>query len=168
MWVIFGTKEATRRVRGGAQVVRHCEGCGEVTTFYEKDVTSTFRLYFIDVFDYRRHRVMACGGCGAHYATDELGARDTDVAATIGKKLEEGSEALGRVASSVGNELTNLASRLVGRPQPEDPPARRSPPERRARPAPDADLSDDDLAALDELEAKFRALEAEERKKSQR
>ena len=101
VWIVFGTKEASTRVPGGAQLVRHCDACGETVTFYEKDRTSTFRLYFIDVYDYRKNRVMECGACGAHYATDELGARD-DLPTTIEKKLEQGGQAVGRFASSVG------------------------------------------------------------------
>ncbi len=77
MWIVFGTQVKTMRVPGGARVDRHCDQCGEHATFYEKEVTSTFRLYFIDVFDYKRHRVMACGCCGACYATDELGMPNT-------------------------------------------------------------------------------------------
>lgn len=53
-WVVVGLKRATERVEGGAQLVR---------------------LYFIDVFDLSRDRVMACGACGAAFVTDELAAK---------------------------------------------------------------------------------------------
>jgi hypothetical protein len=161
MWIVFGTKDASRRVPNGAQVTRHCDSCGETAVFYEKDRTSTFRLYFIDVFDYRKTRVMQCGACGASYATDELGSGDVDWATTVEKKLHAGSEAIGKFATSVGDKLTDLSASLVNRPPPRR--VEKRPPER-VRPA-DEDLSDDDKAALeelDELEAKFRALEKED------
>jgi len=166
VWIVFGIKEASRRVPGGARVTRHCESCREEATFYEKDRTSTFRLYFIDVFDYRKNRVMECGACGAQYATDELGASSVDLPTSIGKKLEEGGEALGRFATTVGERIHRFASEVVDRPtaaEPE-PPA----PTSFKRPPPEADLSDDDLAALDELEMKFRALEREDERRRRR
>jgi hypothetical protein len=152
-------------VPGGARVARVCESCGEESTFYEKDRTSTFRLYFIDVFDYRKNRVMECGACGAQYATDELGTSNVDLPTSIGKKLEEGGEAIGRFATSLGERIHRFATDATDRPAAEDaePPAREF-----KRPPPDADLSEDDLAALDDLETKFRALEREEERRRRR
>ncbi len=106
MWIVFGTAERTARVPGGAKVDRRCEKCGEVTTFYEKQVHSSFRLYFIDVFDYDRHRVMACGGCGTCYATDELGAK-----AAAGTETQTQGEAGTR---SFGQEVERAARRAGG------------------------------------------------------
>ena len=110
MWIVFGTGVKTARVPGGARVERECGGCGELATFYEKDVTSTFRLYFIDVFDYQRHRVMACGCCGACYATDELGLPSTraDEAGASGS-LGEGAA---RAAHRVGGYFDRAAGAL--------------------------------------------------------
>lgn len=156
VWVIFGTKEVSKRVPGGAQITRTCDSCGERATFYEKDLTSTLRLYFIDVLDYRTTRVMQCGACGACYGTDELGARDESLVSRLEKRLEEGGQVLGRVASTVGDKLTGLAADAVGRPRPPSAPPPREAPKRPDKPD---DLSDDDIAAWDELEAKFRALE---------
>jgi hypothetical protein len=164
MWIVFGTKEASRRVPHGAQVTRHCDACGETAVFYEKDRTSTFRLYFIDVFDYKKSRVMECGACGAHYATDELGSADVDLATSVEKKLHAGGEALGKLATAVGDKLTDLSAKVVDRPPPRRPEKR---PAERDRGGLD-DLSDDDKAALeelDEMEMKFRALEDAEKKK---
>jgi hypothetical protein len=154
------------RVPGGAKVQRRCGQCGEDATFYEKEVTATFRLYFIDVFDYRRHRVMACGCCGACYATDELGLPEKrDGAEEPTRSLGEGIDraaqqvgsALGRAADAVESGISGLlsggaatsrlpASRAARRDEEEDPHG----------------LSPDDLDALeaqDPLEAKFRELE---------
>lgn len=163
MWIIFGTKESARRVPNGAQVVHRCGSCGEVTTFYEKEITETFRLYFIDVYDYKRHRAMQCGACGATYVTDEIKqhAEERNLGASIGKRLEQGGDAITRAASVVGDEITGLAAKLVGRPAP--PKRSRS----RDEEAPDRgddreDRLDEDLADLDESEAKFRQLEAED------
>jgi hypothetical protein len=168
MWIVFGTKEASRRVPNGAQVTRHCDACGETSVFYEKDHTSTFRLYFIDIFDYKKSRVMECGACGAHYATDELGSHEEPWSTTLEKKLHQGGEAIGKFATSVGEKITDLSASLVNRP----PPRRVEKTPERARPhAADDDLSDDDKAALeelDELEMKFRKLEDEDKKKPAR
>ncbi|MCA9621763.1 MAG: hypothetical protein KC731_22220 [Myxococcales bacterium] len=161
VWLIMGTKEHFKRVPGGAQVVRHCDGCGERTTFYEKEKTTTLRLYFLDVFDYGKGQVMQCGACGACYATDEVGtsAREPrpDLSTRIESGLEQGGRAVSRAAATVGEKLRGLAADAVGRPR---PPAARAP-----RPQDDVDLSDDDFAALDEMEIKFRALEEADRKK---
>lgn len=166
VWIVFGTKEESRRVPGGASVVRECPSCHEVTTFYEKDMTSTLRLYFIDVYDYKKHRVMQCGACGAHYATDEVHAEDKDDAATIGKKLDEGAGAITRAATAIGEEVTHLAAKLVGRPMPKTRAraARDEEPKRTQR-SEEPEVDPDDLAALDDMEMKFRKLEAEEEAK---
>ena len=94
-WVVLGLKRATERVEGGAQLVRRCDGCHEETTFYEKEIKSTFRLYFIDVFDFNRDRVMACGACGAAFVTDELASkpRPQAPAESFGEQLERGGQA---------------------------------------------------------------------------
>jgi hypothetical protein len=73
MWIILGNKVQTQRVPNGRRIERRCGACGEVATFYEREVNKTFRLYFVDLFNYETQRVMACGACGEHYATDELG-----------------------------------------------------------------------------------------------
>jgi hypothetical protein len=164
MWIIFGTKQAAKRVPGGAQIVRHCDACGESTTFYEKELTETFRLYFVDVLDYRTHRVMQCGACGACYATDELGAHDRDLAGSIGERLEQGAGAIGRAATTVGQEITGLAARVMGRP---DPPRARIAPLRVER-APEPRLRRDDPALADDLELRFRALEEEDDRSKRR
>ena len=41
--------------------------------FYERRAMTKLQLYFIDILDYGKRRVMACGACGELYATDELG-----------------------------------------------------------------------------------------------
>jgi hypothetical protein len=152
MWIIFGTKHASKRVPHGAQVARHCEACGEDTTFYEKEVTSTFELYFIDVLDYGTRRVMQCGACGTQYATDELGAREPGP--TFEERLGQGAGAIGRVAKSVGQELGSLAALAMGRPSPYAG-------HRRERGAEPEALDRDDPALLDDTERRFRELEAE-------
>jgi hypothetical protein len=154
MWIVFGTSHASKRVPHGAQVARHCDACGEDTTFYEKELTSTLRLYFVDVLDYGARRVMQCGACGAHYATDELGEREREPGPTFEERLGRGAGTLGRMAKSVGQEIGGLAALAMGRPSPYG--ARR--PERGAEPE---ELDRDDPALLDETERRFRELEAE-------
>jgi hypothetical protein len=163
MWIVFGTKATTARVPGGLKVERRCMQCNETATFYEKELTSTFRLYFIDVFDYRRHRVMACGCCGACYATDELGLPGTQSAGgnndpLIGEQLGQAAQRVGgyveRAASAVGTGLSSLFS--DDRRPPATPPL-----------APRQSLDDElDLLADDPMEARFRELERKAREES--
>jgi hypothetical protein len=111
MWIVFGTGVKAKRVPGGAKVERHCDQCGELASFYEKEVTATFRLYFVDVFDYQRHRVMACGCCGACYATDELG---TPAGASLGESAARAmhgvSGYIDRAASALEAGVSSLLS----------------------------------------------------------
>jgi len=113
MWIVFGTEVKAKRVAGGAKVEHHCDQCGELAPFYEKEMTSTFRLYFVDIFDYRRHRVMACGCCGACYATDELGLPGTE-AASLGERAARAAHEVGgyvdRAADALEAGVSNLLS----------------------------------------------------------
>jgi hypothetical protein len=165
MWIVFGTGVKTTRVPGGAKVDRECAQCGEVASFYEKEVTSTFQLYFIDVFDYQHHRVMACGCCGACYATDELGAPGTQ--ALAGARSATIGESAARAAHEVGGYIDRAAGALeagvASLLSTERPPARVSNASTRGlRAAPEEmpreDEGDEDPLA-DPLEARFRVLE---------
>lgn len=80
VWIIIGHRTRTERIEGGLAVERECASCGEAATFYERRAIRTFRLYFLDVFDYDKQRVMACGVCGALYATDDHGAPSEETA----------------------------------------------------------------------------------------
>jgi zinc-ribbon family len=131
MWIVFGTKVNARRIPGGLKVEHTCDQCGEAATFYEKEVTSTFRLYFIDVFDYQRHRVMACGCCGACYATDELGAPGTrageqhalpELGARVERVAGQVGEYVERAASAVESGVSSLFSGGRVAPRREAPP----------------------------------------------
>src|SRR5262245_41715131 len=115
MWIVFGNSVKTRRVPGGAKVERACGQCGETATFYEKEVTSTFRLYFMDVFDYQRHRVMACGCCGACYATDELGLPappDEGASGALGEGIERAARGVSGALDRAANALEAGVSSL--------------------------------------------------------
>lgn len=185
-WVVLGLKRATERVEGGAQLVRRCDGCHEETTFYEKEIKSTFRLYFIDVFDFNRDRVMACGACGAAFVTDELASKPRPLAPTesFEKQLGRGGEAVGRAAAAFGESvgavstevgrglrtgasdmaagLSDIAARVSGKRVGDL--ARRTL-GRRESSSPEPDLSPEELEALRELdgpsalELRFRELE---------
>src|SRR5437870_2306687 len=74
MWIVWGNSTKSERVQGGPKIERHCTACNETAMFYERSVTRTVQLYFINVYDYKTQRVMACGASGALYSTDELGA----------------------------------------------------------------------------------------------
>ncbi|MCB9660539.1 MAG: hypothetical protein H6726_23040 [Sandaracinaceae bacterium] len=113
VWVVLGLKRATERVPGGAQLQRRCESCQEDTTFYEKELKSTFRLYFLDVFDFNRDRVMACGACGACYVTDEVGgARLPSHTASLEKQLERGGQAVGKFAADMGESAATVGAEI--------------------------------------------------------
>jgi hypothetical protein len=143
MWIIFGTAVKTTRIAGGARVDRDCEQCGERATFYEKEITSSFRLYFVDIFDYRRHRVMSCGSCGACYATDELGAPTGE--RTLGEDVGRAAQRVGgyleRAAGAVETRLGTLfagdrAARTEDEPETHDELEQRDPPPHDEAPRP--------------------------------
>lgn len=146
MWVVFGTKVTTERVPNGRRVERHCDKCGELAMFYERRAMTKLQLYFIDILDYGKRRVMACGACGELYATDELGDATSsdsqapewvsDAKATVGKLADAAKVGLGRIREAAARELGS-SSRDEAPPATDDP------------------LADDDAA----LEAKFRVLE---------
>jgi hypothetical protein len=162
MWIVFGTGVKTTRVPGGTKIERRCEQCLETATFYEKEVTSTFRLYFVDVFDYQRHRVMACGCCGACYATDELGIRETrslDEAdrAPLGDRIERTAGRMGAYVERAAGAVEASISSLFSDERPA-PPASPTPQD---APPPSLDEEIDPLE--DPLEARFRELEKKAR-----
>jgi hypothetical protein len=147
MWIVFGTGVTTKRVPGGARLDRHCMQCGEHATFYEKEVTATFRLYFVDVFDYRKHRVMACGCCSACYATDELGVPQTGA-------VTEAPSVAGYIERAAGAFEDGIAS-LFGHDRPTAHAARDE-----EEPESKSPQDDDEIDPLeDPMEARFRELE---------
>lgn len=157
MWIVFGNSVKTVRVPGGAKVERACGQCGETATFYEKEIVSTFRLYFMDVFDYQRHRVMACGCCGACYATDELGlpgarTRSDRAAGSLGEGIERAARRAGEGIERAAGALESGISSLFLDDRRDD--------REELAPAPRHDDDDEDLDPLDDpLEARFRELE---------
>jgi hypothetical protein len=155
MWIVFGTAEKMTRVPGGAKVERQCDACGEVTTFYEKHVRRTMRLYFVDVFDYARQRVMACGACGTCYATDELGApnredAEGDDAGTLRHGFERVARRAGELIERSADAVEAGIEALL--------------PSRRDEPSEGSEVSHDPPSGdeLDPLEARFRELERSE------
>lgn len=169
MWVILGNKVQTTRVPDGRKVERHCTACGESAMFYEREVSKSFRLYFVDLFNYETQRVMACGACGAHYATDELGrpmagdaAEDTQKGTVLGTV----KDALRRAGNAI-QDATGVKPDADVTPaddEAERPAKKTIMPESR-RLAAGGDARDDDdfvdpLAADDDdLNARFAALE---------
>lgn len=151
MWIVFGNEVKTERVPNGARVERHCASCGETAMFYERTCSTKLSLYFIELLEYGKRRVMACGACGALYATDELGtpapnANTSNVMAAAEKAGVQISsvakDAFGKVSAAAKTGLEHL-----GLSEPEKKPSRE-------------DDFEDPLAADDDaLEAKFRNLE---------
>jgi hypothetical protein len=163
IWIVFGTNVTTKRIPGGAKVERACEQCGELAFFYEKEVTGTLRLYFIDVFDYRRHRVMACGSCGACYATDELSSasgassRETGSSGSMAEQAARLAREVGSYADRAANALEARVARIFAPgPQRTDSAALHADP---VVTADDEDLEGD----AESLEERFRLLEEKAR-----
>lgn len=116
VWIVIGQGTKTELVEGGLRVERECASCGEIATFRERKAVKSFRLYMIDVFDFEEQRVMACGACGALFATDELGRPSADTAsgwrgalssaaAQVGEAVGKAGEALGPAAQKAGEAL---------------------------------------------------------------
>lgn len=171
MWIVFGTRSELARVPDGLKVERRCGSCGETATFYEKQATKTFRLYFIDVFDYERHRVMACGCCGAYYATDELGVpgkmtgERNLINGHVGRTVERVGSYVERAGSAVSDGLSSLLSGGERRSTREQD-GWQSGARGESRSLEDAEI-DKEIAGIgvdDDMEARFRALEEKARK----
>lgn len=128
VWIILGQRTKTERVPGGLAVERQCPSCNEFSTFYERRAVKTFRVYFMDVFDYADQRVMACGACGTLFATDEHGEPSTetkdgwrsafdDAAKSVGGAVERAGEALAPIweqAAANARTLFGDASETLG------------------------------------------------------
>lgn len=160
MWIVVSTKVKTERVAGGRQLDRHCSECGEDARFYERRATSILQLYFIDVVDYGRRTVMACGACGALYATDELGepvSADTQNLGNVTAAAERAGKDLAARAKVAFGEIAGAARRLTGQA---DAPSEAASDETDAHPDP---LAEDDAA----LEARFAELDRKFRVKDE-
>ncbi len=119
-WIILGHRTKTERVPDGLVVERRCTSCGERATFYERKAVRTFRLYFVDVFDYDAQRVMACGACGALYATDEHGEPSTETAsgwrgafATAAGQVKGAAQKAGEAIAPVWEQASENARELL-------------------------------------------------------
>lgn len=113
VWIVIGRRTKTERVPGGLVVERDCPACGEHASFYERRAVRTFRLYFLDVFDYDKQRVMACGACGTLFATEEHGPPSAEEAEgwreALDKAQETVSGAAKRAGEAIGPALDNAA-----------------------------------------------------------
>jgi hypothetical protein len=152
MWIVLGTKEKSERVPNGKRFESQCQACGEVAMFYERRMTSTLQLYFLDIVDYGSRLVMACGACGTLYATGDAAhaepnmiAKATKTAGQVGSAIATGAtRAVDRVSGAARDLLSPGTSRPNARPSGEDADAMHDDP-----------LKEDD----DALEARFRDLE---------
>ncbi len=167
MWIIIGNRVSSERVPNGKVAQHHCNSCGETAMFYERHIVKTMRLYFIDVFNYKRQRAMACGACGALYATDEFGASADDEA--DGKSLQAGTIAghLESAAKTVGDAFREGANELLGRGREAARASREEQPRAREERAREPDLSSVDLRTEREreLDRRFEELERKAREK---
>ncbi|MBZ0116803.1 MAG: hypothetical protein K8H88_07405 [Sandaracinaceae bacterium] len=121
MWIVIGHRVKTEPVPGGARVERVCERCGEHAVFYERRMVRTLQVYFLDVLDYDNRRVMACGACGALYATDEPAGDDQGVVGALEKLGASASAAMSRVGEAlVGSTSKRSSARATPEPELED------------------------------------------------
>jgi hypothetical protein len=136
----------TERVPNGKRVERHCDSCGETAMFYERQASTKFSLYFIELLEYGKRRVMACGACGELYATDELGPAEVSAPEKVLSAAEKAGAQIGAAAKDAFGKLRSRIDEFRS----EELPPRREPAEATTDP-----LADDE----NELEAKFRDLE---------
>lgn len=152
MWLVLGTKEKSERVPNGRKFESRCQACGEVAMFYERRMTSTFQLYFLDVVDYGSRLVMACGACGTLYATNDGENAQPDMIAKATKTAGEIGTAIASGATQAVGKLTGAARNLLG--------TGTTPPARSASRGDEDAVDDDPLRADDDaMEARFRELE---------
>lgn len=109
VWLVIGHRTRSERVPEGLVIERRCGSCGERATFHERRAIRTFRLYFLDAFDYDTQRVMACGACGTLFATDEHGAPSEETREGWRKALSSLSSAAGSVGSAVSKASDAIA-----------------------------------------------------------
>lgn len=149
MWILFGNKASTERVPNGKRVERHCDACGETAMFYERTASTKFSLYFIELLEYGKRRVMACGACGELYATDELGpSEDASMPEKAMSAAEKAGAQIGAAAKDAFGKLKTEFNALRSEHIPPGTPPR------------EPEASDDPLRDEEnELEAKFKDLE---------
>jgi len=150
MWVVLGTKEKSERVPNGRRFESRCQHCGEVAMFYERRMTSTFQLYFLDVVDYGSRLVMACGACNTLYATGDAANAEPDMISKATKTAGEIGSAIATGATKAVGKLSGAARNLLdaGTPKPSATSSR------------DEEMTDDPLRDEDDaMEARFRELE---------
>src|SRR5689334_16231009 len=172
MWHYFPPEIPLRRALHGVKFEASCSHCRERTVHYEKEVADP-RWALPPNFDPRFQRIVACGGCGIAYATDEL-----DKHRSIGEHLEAFSQSADRYAHRAADAIDDGARRLFGwgpaKPAPMSPSAMR-PMRTQEDEELDAilknelgDLSSGKLADDDPLEKRFRELEAAERARTKK
>lgn len=71
MWVFVGSGKRLEPVEGGREERRLCQSCGRNAVFYEKRMTRTLSVYFVDLAAFSPKYVMVCGACSAGYAVDD-------------------------------------------------------------------------------------------------
>jgi hypothetical protein len=150
MWIVLGTKEKSERVPNGKRFESQCQACGEVAMFYERRMTSTLQLYFLDIVDYGSRLVMACGACGTLYATGDAAHAEPSM-------IAKATKTAGQVGSAIATGATRAVDRVSGA-------AREllSPGTSKPNDVSNAEevMSDDPLREDDDaLEARFRDLE---------
>lgn len=102
VWIRIESLAKGGPIEGGVSLERECGACGEVARFEERRASSSYRRYLLDGVDVEAHRVMACGECGALFATDELGRPSEEAASGWRAVLSQVGEAVGKAGGALG------------------------------------------------------------------
>lgn len=121
--------------------------------FYERRMTSTFQLYFLDVVDYGSRLVMACGACNTLYATGDAANAEPDM-------ITKATKAAGEIGSAIATGATKAVGKLSGAARNLLESATPKPSATSSSARDDEAVHDDPLRDEDEaMEARFRELE---------
>ena len=110
--MFVGTGKRLEPVSGGRQEPRACPRCGQTTVFYEKQMSRTLSLYFVDVAAFDPKRVMACGACGASYLVDDA-APKSFAEAQRGTAVGAVAEAADRARQALSDGSASRTARQV-------------------------------------------------------
>ncbi len=102
VWIRIESLSRGEPIEGGVSLERECGACGEVARFEERRGSSSYRRYLLDGVDVEAHRVMACGECGALFATDELGRPSEHAASGWRAVLSQVGDVVGKAGGALG------------------------------------------------------------------
>lgn len=105
MWIIIGQRVETEPVPAPSTLMKTCGKCGVFTTFEERKLVTTARIYFVDAFKYGAKRVMVCAACEAAFAVKDAEPVDAGQEGTLAGSVID--------AAAQGKQLLTSALRKV-------------------------------------------------------